>query len=622
MADPLTMERVDKAYIFPIRTVLAVDDDFSQYGVDGKGAGHLRAKALWSACRNRGLLCDVDDASDLIAGKPHEHLLKSDLVILDYHLDGENPDWALNLLVRLAESDYASQVVVYTHDDKLLQIRRRIAAHLRGTFSVSRWLKNEEEQAAWDTFESKITFEPPETLVDAFISGNLREWRGDVGIRKQLEELGVPTKVILAITAAILEKAVRGLTSREAVPGKPCPILGKTTQSPWVYASNLFVVCVQKTKDNEANGELVFEELRNALCDWNPDFMLASVAFTRGEFARGGFDHERSSLSDPSLQAGWLYHAWAGSAQERDMRLRVLFERIIRSYAGKVLDKVIAFGSKHVPENASSGANLETLKRAIDHCCKESRPTDQFVLHVLNEYLALEDLPGYVETGTLFATAESIAANEVYLCVTPACDLVPRKPSSTWQKQVHPHRPIIAMRCKIHDISEATLTNAELSKYIYLKVDEKQKVVVLLDATTGLPHLEWFIMEGMGKIATDKTFGAISFTREDQTDTNIGEFKIETKSMRVIGQVRAIYANRIMQVAGQYMSRIGVDFVNLPTPPGAKKTDKAPKGSKDQPVAPAEAPKAEHAAAKPDSPTPDKAASQPSAPPFEMKAFD
>ena len=84
MADEFTVERIEKAYMTPIRTVLAVDDEFRPYGADEPGPSHLRAKALWQACRNRGLLCDVDDGGCLVAGELPPYLLKSDLVILDY----------------------------------------------------------------------------------------------------------------------------------------------------------------------------------------------------------------------------------------------------------------------------------------------------------------------------------------------------------------------------------------------------------------------------------------------------------------------------------------------------------------------------------------------------------
>lgn len=569
MADALIAERVQEAYIRPIRTVLAVDDDFHQYDAATPGKDPGRAKAIWRACRKRGLICDIDDGSDLIKGDDTSHLLKSDLVILDYHLRGDESKWSLGLLRRLADSEHASLVVVYTKEPNILSVRRSIAAHLLGCKAKDQWFSKPDFADVWDRVADKLMDIPSDTLIEAYVRGDKGPCRSDKRLQGLLKALQVPGPAIPAVIDALYNTAI--IQAFGVEPGNPCkkpPLLGGSENTPWVYANNLFVVCVVKTEKNKDDGDLVFKELEKALSEWNPDFMMASVAFARGEFARGGFDHERSSLSDPSLQAGWLYHAWAGSIEERDIRLRVLFERIIRSYAGNVLNKVIEFGSKHVPRNESPAANLETLKAAIDHFCPTDRPTEESVLHVLNEYLVVEDLPGHVETGTIFSpAADGIKKGIVYLCVTPACDLVPRKPSGSWEKLVHPHRPMIAMKCAISDVTTENLKIAEQSKCIYLTVGGKQKVVTLSDDKKPAPSLEWFFMSGMGKIAEDQTFAAISFS-QDKPNAAVGDgkLKVETTSMKAIAQIRAIYANRIMQAAGQHMSRIGVDFVSYPKP--------------------------------------------------------
>ncbi|MEI6234143.1 MAG: response regulator receiver domain [Planctomycetota bacterium] len=574
MADALIAERVEQAYIRPIRTVLAVDDDFHRY--DSAEGRNPRAIAIWRACRERGWLCDIDDGSDLISGKNTRYLFKSDLLILDYHLQGEDPKWSRDFLRQLADSDHASLVMVYTKDKDILSVRRNVAAHLKGVKERDLWFPDPKVEDEWDMVEGKVKEIPTGELIDAYIGGRTDICRSDKRLTDVLiKELKITGPAVGQMSDALYDTIL--IERLGVIPGNPCkmpPLLGGDDKVPWVYVNNLFVVCIVKNTENENDGELVFKDLEKALCEWEPDFMRASVAFARGEFARGGFEQERSSLSDPWLQAGWLYHAWAGGVEERDARLRVLFERIIRSYTGKVLDKVIEFGSKHIPSHASPAANLETLKAAIDQFCKQNPPQGEHVLHVLNEYLALDDLAAYVDTGTIFAPAASGVTNGiVYICVTPACDLVPRVPrGGSWEKQVHPYRPIVSMRCRIANVSPAHLTIAEQSKCIYLKVDGKQMVVVLSD-DSAVPTLEWFFMEGMGKLGADKTFNAIAFT-QTQSDAEVGQLKVEPMSMKALGQIRSIYANRILQAAGQHMSRIGVDFVNLPKPPDAKKEAK------------------------------------------------
>src|SRR5262245_24698869 len=46
MADGQIVDRIDRAYIRPIRTVLAIDDEFPEYGNDPEKKDLRRAKAL------------------------------------------------------------------------------------------------------------------------------------------------------------------------------------------------------------------------------------------------------------------------------------------------------------------------------------------------------------------------------------------------------------------------------------------------------------------------------------------------------------------------------------------------------------------------------------------------
>jgi len=591
MADAQSIERIDRAYMRPIRTVLAIDDEFPQYGADPTGKQLQRAKAIWQACRNRGLLCDIDDGATLVGGgETPKHLLKSDLIILDYHLQEGDERWALEFLVQLADSDHASLVVVYTKDKDIDGIRRKIAAHLRGRKQVQGWLENAEQQAAWQAIEPKLgEFGITGKIIDAFIGGRLKECRSDDATRKELERIGVAKPNVSACLNAYLESRVHALTTRVAVEGKGAPAVGTSEESPWAYANNLFVVCVNKTPENPDDGELVFQELLTALCEWNPNFMLASLAFARAEFVRGGFRHEREALNDSRLQAGWLYHAWAGSAHERKDRLRTLFERVINGYSASLLESVIEFGSGLVPANESPDADMKTLRAAIQEFHEEPGGLESQVIHLLNGFLVTEPSKNFIETGTIFVRKDDTELKQVYICVTPACDLVPRMPREyLWENQIHPSRPIIAIRGRVKDIDDGCLMAAEQGKNIFILIGKEPKTVVLMDSSLPVPILEWFVVEKMGAIEKME-FDALEFVRSKSKPEDDDQFANKPVKMRVLGQVRALYASRIQQYAGQHLSRIGVDFVNLPPPPPPQKKEKANPAAQSTPAPPARA---------------------------------
>jgi hypothetical protein len=577
MADAQTIERIERAYMRPIRTVLAIDDEFPQYGADTTGKQVQRAKGIWQACRNRGLLCDIDDGAALVAGGvTPKHLLKSDLVILDYHLQEGDARLALDLLVQLADSDHASLVVVYTKDKDIDGIRRKIAAHLRGRKPVEVWLEKPDELTAWQRIEAKLDgLDITGKIIDAFIGGRLKECRSDPLIRADLERIGVAKPNVTACLYAYLEWRVHSLTNRVIAEGKAAaPAVGKSEKSPWVYANNLFVVCVNKTPENAQDGDLVFKELLDALCEWNPNFVFASLAFARGEFMRGGFQHERAALNDFRLQAGWLYHAWGGSEHERKDRLRTLFERVINGYSASLLESVIEFGSRMVPAYTSSEEGRKTLRAAIEHFHEEAGGLEAEVMHLLNSFLVTEPNRNFIETGTIFVRKDDTEMKQVYICVTPACDLVPRTPKEyLWEHQIHPSRPIIAIRGRIRGIDDSCLMEAEQGKNIFIMLDKEPRTIVLMDRSRPVPILEWFVVEKMGAIE-NKEFDALEFVRSKNMPEDENQFANRPMKMRVLGQVRALYASRIQQYAGQHLSRIGVDFVGLPEQPKSAKKEK------------------------------------------------
>jgi hypothetical protein len=587
--DPLTAERVRAAYLEPIRSVLVIDDDFSQYDAEVPGEEIARARALWRACRNRGLLCDIDDGSDLIEGQQADHLLRSDLVVLDYHLVDEEPKWALDLLWKLADSDHASVVLVYTKDPDIAGVRRRIAAHLRGGTPRERWFPTQPAADAWDAVADKIKYEPTGAIIEAFIAGNAKIYRADPPIQAEMKRLNIKGKEILPfVVDAMFESLL--IERLEVTPQPPAahrPFLGGGGGiPPWVYVKNLFVTCIQKTKQNENDGAVVFEALEKALIDWNPNFLLCAAAFARSEFARGGFRREREALANPDLQAGWLFHAWGGSEHEKEDRLRALFERVVMSYSSRVLNAVIKFGLKYVPASEKPGQTHETLKEAIKHFHGEqSRPAVE-VMHTLNEFLVIEGIRPYVETGTIFArTSDDLTSGEafLYVCATPSCDLVPRDPQAgSWESRIHPAHPIIAIRGQLFNPSDKYLGTAEQGRCVFLNVDGKQKALELIGEKSSVPILEWFFLENMGKIDHDGMVEAVQVERPialtEQSPGGPTAPALGTKplKLRILGQIRAIYASRILQYAGQHLSRIGVDFVNMPIDLDANK----PKGKK------------------------------------------
>lgn len=59
------------------------------------------------------MICDVDNGS---VNFDVDRIRKSDLIIVDYHLDNNAPDKTLKLLQDLKDSDHLNMIVIYTRE--------------------------------------------------------------------------------------------------------------------------------------------------------------------------------------------------------------------------------------------------------------------------------------------------------------------------------------------------------------------------------------------------------------------------------------------------------------------------------------------------------------------------
>ncbi|MGA7498537.1 MAG: response regulator receiver domain [Isosphaeraceae bacterium] len=525
------------------------------------GKEYDRARALWKACRDRGYLCDVDDGAQLSQSIP-QHIRQSDLVVLDYHLQGEDPSLALGLIRDLAGSDHARLVVVYTADKDLEKVHRRVIAQLRGAKPLSSLLQQKAEVEQWEDMEWSP--ELSKETIDSFIRGE-RGWRGDTELRQQLKEKGVSRSdavrwIEVALENFLTEEYKVAAVDAEEPRRVEASVPG--SRAYWVHTDNLFVAFLSKTRQNLLEGSEVFQALEKALEDWNPPYLPMLLSYARGAVARGGFKAEARALSDPLLQAGWLYHAVAGEEEERPDRLRGLFDRLLARHSEAILNEIARFGQDCFPrlQDAQDGvAKLKWAKEAVPGCVKND---DWHIIHRLNEFLATRIPGNFVETGTLFMReTQEGDLRYAWICVTPACDLVPRPPrKDTWEHQLHPIRPMLALRGQVINCGIEVLKIAERFQHVYLRTSEGWKAVKLSNENDPNARLEMFLLEDMGRIVD----GMFKATRLSRSEDNKVHATVVT--FRAMALLRGLYASRLLQHAGNHLSRIGPDFVDMPEP--------------------------------------------------------
>ena len=119
-----------------IRTVLLIDDQYSPYAKlvsDVKNAHNLeelkslldfseRAAGIQQFFEEKKLICDISDG---FTNFDPEKARKSDLIILDYYLEGNEPRKTVEILNELLISNHMNLVILYTNkelDESWLQV--------------------------------------------------------------------------------------------------------------------------------------------------------------------------------------------------------------------------------------------------------------------------------------------------------------------------------------------------------------------------------------------------------------------------------------------------------------------------------------------------------------------
>lgn len=564
-----------KAYIDPICTVMLVDEQFLNVAEMAQlleaqtkppGSAELSVEAeLWKACHQRRWACDIEKGpfnSDAL-----ERIERCDLIFLDYHLDGtDDPTQSLNILKQLADSPRSNLVVVYTNEPRLMDVKLRVAATLRG----ARDAFDENVKDALDDIEFR-DFSLPNiwqflTLDPAYkeeIGGRLKG-KVDEAICKDVidalierylvEELGAPTGSVREISCS----------KDEADPQ-------------WVYCGNVFVAIVGKP---DAQGGAVIAKLEHAIEDWDPPPLVATMAYTRHRIAEGGFKMDVKFLSEnPALHAGWLHRSSSRGTRE-------LVEQVLLESADRVLDDVATF-SQSLAVPSGSGKEESKFAPARRAARAPSHISDRDVCLALNAFLCSERFArDHVTTGTVFR--EVGGRQDVYwICATPACDMVVRsnaqkvaeavkvsreqaKKASAedkpprWIKELESGsiRAVTVLRgMAVSDAAlDRCLTNATKLKHIFL-----HDVGLEEDGAPPLRAIEVLADE----LAVEQMYAAdLAVVKERRfrvfrVSADQGKAELKGVEMMVVGQLRKQYAARLLQTSGHHSSRIGIDFENL-----------------------------------------------------------
>lgn len=564
-----------------IRSVVMIDDDFLTYSesiqalnreiqLDAKKIdSSKRAATLESFFQAKNMICDIDNGS---VNFDVDRIRKSDLIIVDYHLDNNAPDKTLSLLQELKDSEHLNMVVIYTRED-LETVWMEIASTLKGAADYNELIierENELLQRYWeDTVLPNLSHNGDKALTRAETISYIKD-------RKCCRRV----KTLIHGDAILVEQDDKNFIAEmiaEYAVAKNNIIQSKITDNvifgdqdgvKWIQTGNIFVTLFHKVhNDHDDDGDRIWRKLNDSLIEWNPSYYQIIKSEIQNAIESEALSFVNHLANDQFGQAGWLNEILRSNSP--DIRLRnidfvfgnlseELYQRLKKN---RSLDDFI----KTVFDSYSDDFASSGIPRTLEYCSSKMNlpATDEAynqMYHALNMNLSSKNFEdGHISTGTIFFDTDS---DKWYLCVSAACDLVPTQGNEPHHHRLKPHR-IIKVLELFNASQNKALPYAEHSKYIYVMHKNIRKYLSVFEGEKAIPVVDYMVVLNHGTAVDGAEKNVISAAFLSNMDGNVQNVPV---TLKLKSQLRTGYAERYQAIASQYGARIGVDYVSMMLP--------------------------------------------------------
>lgn len=558
-----------------IRSVMMIDDEFIPYSklIQELTIGNTipsqallnsqRAAALESFFQNKRILCDLDDSAGHI---DVERIRKSDLLIIDYHLQDQNPKKTIEILSGLKNSPHFNLAVVYTNEP-LEIVWKQIAASLtpyQDIISRIQQLDIDEVTDFWDEiikpdFDtsgglfSLNNNEFSDYLLNKKVPGRLnRELASYPDIKPYISILG---KLICDNHIQLNQIYLSSENNNDY------PIFGDKNGVQWIHSKNLFVCIHKKNTDFENDPQNILETLHKSLIDWRPSYYQLIQSEIQNQIESESMSFNVIHQNDSFGQAAWLKEILKSDNESLNGKIKTiysslaedLFFRFSENEELKIFIKNIFSTFKdQFHQRSDEQPDLEIF------CAEKmgitiNAETTKDMYHALNMNLSSKNYrEKHISTGTILFDEVN---NDWYLCVSAACDMVPTQETAPINKRLTPHRMIQVIKL-FHVDAKQALENATRSKYIYTFENGKRLYFSVTNPETDHPVIDYLVILNYKNKLDERFHEAMIFQTNGD---DIGKIKI---SLKLKSQLRTGYAERFQNMASHHYARIGVDFIN------------------------------------------------------------
>lgn len=572
-------EFIKEAFIDPIRSVLIVDDDYPTFDevLDAqleasRGDTTPSAKAwlkkperiknVIARFRNHTppLLVDIHDGTNVPTGaesKTAAHLHQSDLLVLDYQLDRAKPNdgsKAFEIIRSLMRNDHFNLVVLHTSEALDAVFRNTLVAMLppsgcapSDTERAIELLTNGEEQieGSYDRIRASIDEDAyifarrwPQEYSAAVAKGEppFAAFRAACG---DLKWSISDQKKVAAYFLSVIEKEMKPRMNPDQAHG-----LTWSDEGPkYIMAETVFVAFSEKGDDCDLIGCLL-----HALSASRPPPPRLFMAKLRAAMDEHGVIAQKSALESQYALAHWYWRLLNSEGSQRQGHIDDSVARHSERLMNGILPRVADFARRLVEVEATLGSADDTT---MTHFGIDFTKPDE-LLRAEREHNALVSTmaPGgwHLTTGHIFAVDD-----DFWICVSPACDMVPGQLRTSRIKAFGERLPFMAVR--LYQVEQ--ITDVQTNRYLFLPVGKTVETFCFNDPKKLTSAPIWYTMYAEKRGVFDEGLSFMVCMAELDNDVLVQR----VKPARVVAQLRYEYALNLVQKLGGSMTRIGLDFV-------------------------------------------------------------
>ena len=455
MTDAKYESLITEAFIRPIRSVLIVDDDYPTLNEilaeDEEEGGDTGKRKGWHDDRKRvleiieqfrdpeaPLLLDIHDGKVPTEERDEEQvgeLQQTDLLILDYQLERgvEHGEHALRIARRALSNEHFNLILVHTQKDDLASVFYEFVTGLYEPRFQD--MSEGDIDTSVDSFQADYGDALSESLSLRHWALALRdsEWTNNlcgtnpewIGPRAVLERAVADVEGFAKgqWRAAVIRAFAEMETQRPRHDcDRPIKVLDwKDDAVKFVRTDRGFMAFRSKNEDPSVP---LLDTVKAALHSWGPRPSRLLLTKLRAEMDKRGIEGQDDALGRPHIGAIW----YRDLLRTDELHISAAVDRTVRNHAEQLLDQILPgvsdFAHRMMAVENPEAATEEVVdtRFGVDLTCPDVE--EQAVMEH-NAFVGSKPVSGdHLELGHILEID-----GQIWLCVTPACDLVPGQAS-------------------------------------------------------------------------------------------------------------------------------------------------------------------------------------------------